>query len=223
MRRGIGRLRAGGGIAVSPPTTTNMVGFWQKGVGITSAANAVSAWADQSGLGHNLLQATGANQPTLQAGGTILFNGTSHFLGVSYVAALPRTRYIRFKQVTWAANKGIISGNTVNTGLVFQLTTTPNIGSYNGAQGPQSTASSVGSWCSLAVTNTNSANDVLQIDGTTVTGPTASGVAIDGMIVGCNGSGATNPSNIEVACVIDYTAEHDAATRASIIAYLNTQ
>lgn len=40
----------------------NTVAWYRPGVGVTGALNA-SAWADQSGNGNNLLQATGANQP----------------------------------------------------------------------------------------------------------------------------------------------------------------
>jgi hypothetical protein len=56
--------------------------LWLKAdAGVTTSGSNVTAWADQSGNGNNVSQATAANQPTLETNffGTnpgILFNGT---------------------------------------------------------------------------------------------------------------------------------------------------
>jgi len=57
----------------------NTVGWFAPGVGVTGTLN-VSTWADQSGLGHDLVQATGANQPIY-----LLHTGTN-YLWISGVA-----------------------------------------------------------------------------------------------------------------------------------------
>ena len=203
------------------PPLDNMLAWYRKGVGITQVANAVSAWANQYGIAPDLAQASGTAQPALQAGGTILFDGSDDLLACAYTGALPRTRYIRFRQITWSDSDGIISGNTVNTGLVYQFITSPNIGTYNGGTGPSNTGAVLNTWVSLAVTTGNTTGDVLQIGDTIVTGANSGASVINGMVVGSNGAAGLAWANIEVAEILDYAAEHDATTRARIIAYLN--
>lgn len=49
----------------SPASLQGLV-FWEKGsAGVVSAGGNVSAWNDQSGLGNNFTQTTGADQPTV--------------------------------------------------------------------------------------------------------------------------------------------------------------
>lgn len=46
-----------------PRAIPDLSGWWRQGVGITSSAERVSQWDDQSGNARHLLQGTGANQP----------------------------------------------------------------------------------------------------------------------------------------------------------------
>lgn len=59
--------------------TRGLVAVYIKGVGITAG---ISQWADQSGNGWHLVQATGANQPT-DASGIPTFDGTNDYLSVN--------------------------------------------------------------------------------------------------------------------------------------------
>lgn len=198
-----------------------MVLWARKGTGITSAANAVSNWADQSGLGHNLPQATGASQPTLQSDGTILFNGSSHFLKAATFALIqPFSLYLRAKPITWILNRGWTDGDAFNTGpQIFDTTATPTIGLFSGAVGPTGNGAALNQWSSIAGI-VNGAASVLNINGAESTGNSGASNA-NGFTLGALGNG-TGPANIQVAEVILYNVAHDAATRASIIAYLNT-
>lgn len=106
MMFGVGMMGQVGGVGIAPPPTTAMEAWFRKNVGITSAANAVSNWANQaaSGAARDYVQATGAAQPTLQGDGTILFDGTSDYLQTAaFTLGQPYTRYIRFKQITWTS------------------------------------------------------------------------------------------------------------------------
>lgn len=73
----------------SPDEFANLWGWWQADAGITKdGSDLVSNWADQSGNGRDLVQATGANQPTwidAQQNGlpSIDFDGTASFMQVS--------------------------------------------------------------------------------------------------------------------------------------------
>lgn len=199
-----------------------MAAWFRKGTGITSAASAVSGWADQSGNGRDYAQATGANQPDVTASGTILFNGSSDTLKTAdFTLAQPYTRYFRLKQVTWTDTDYIADGNTTNVGGIAQRGVTPAIDLFAGGGGAaaSNTALAVGAWGSLCAVF-NGASSVLQINDTTTTGdPGAS--AAGGLTLGASGGG-TSPSNIEVAEEIVYSVAHDATQRADVIAYLNS-
>lgn len=69
--------------AAAPPTDT--LSLWLRGdAGVTVSGEAVSAWADQSGQGHDALQGTPANQPRLVTTGmgrsALRFDGVNDFL-----------------------------------------------------------------------------------------------------------------------------------------------
>lgn len=197
-----------------------MAAWFRKNTGISSAANAVSAWADQSGNGRDLIQATGANQPTVQGDGTILFDGTSDFLKTAaFTLNQPDTIYLRMKQVTWIAQDAIFDGNTLSSGAVYQNSITPNVRQFAGLDSTENGAMAVNTWASMAAVF-NGASSVLQIDGTTVTGNAGAGNK-GGFTLGAASDG-TRPSNIQVAEVIIYNVAHDATTRAQVIAYLDT-
>lgn len=199
-----------------------MEAWFRKGIGITSAANAVSNWANQavSGAARDLAQATGAAQPTLQAGGTILLDGTSDFLGpVAFTLNQPTTVYLRARQLTWTSGDRWFDGTTVNSGIIFQAGVTPDLNAYAGNTGVVNTLA-LNTWGSIAVVY-NAASSVFQVGGgSTVTGQAGPG-NMGGIILGADSSGANN-GNIEVAEMIVYSAAHDAAQRAAVIAYLNT-
>lgn len=201
------------------PPTANMAAWFRKGVGITEAASAVSAWADQSGNGRNLVQATGANQPDVTASGTILFNGSADFLKTAgFTFAQPCTICLRVKMVAWVLNDIIFDGNTAASGAVYMHPTTPNVRQYAGADATANGALVADTWASM-VAVFNGASSVLQIDSTTVTGNPGTGT-MGGFTLGA-GAGGTAFANIEVAEAILYGAASDASKRAEYKAYLD--
>ena len=59
----VGKLGAKGTPAFSPDQLSGLVAWYRHNTGITSSGSLVSAWADQTASGNNLLQATAANKP----------------------------------------------------------------------------------------------------------------------------------------------------------------
>ena len=60
----VARYRADSITGKAPNTIANCTGWFRADMGVTLNGSKVSAWADQSGSGHNLTQAVSANQPT---------------------------------------------------------------------------------------------------------------------------------------------------------------
>lgn len=69
---------------INSPTyvTRGLVAAFIGGVGITSSGGFISQWADQSGNGNHLLQATGANQPA-DSSGIPVFDGSNDYLSAN--------------------------------------------------------------------------------------------------------------------------------------------
>lgn len=92
-------------IVPAPGGVVNGMQLWVKAnTGVTGTS--VSAWADQSGNGFNITQATAANQPALLSN-DINFNPSVQFDGIN-------------DQLTWA--NGIIGTSTYNNLNTFMLT-----------------------------------------------------------------------------------------------------
>lgn len=188
------------------------------GVGITSAAGAVSQWDDQSGNGRHLKQATATNQPTLEADGSITFDGVDNFLKCdAFTLDQPETVYLLFKQITWTSTERIFSGNALSSGDLVQLTSTPQIGLFAG------TATSLVSMTldayGVIAGVFNGASSSIQLNsGTPATG-NCGAANMGGFTLGASGAPG-GWANIQVKEVIIFAAAHDSTQRAAVIKYL---
>lgn len=193
--------------------------YFQYGKGITVTGAGVSQWNDQSGNGRHLLQATDAARPALQADGSILFNGTSHFLNVAFTNNQPVSIYIRGQQISWTANDYIFDGGTSSISS-FQVTASPKI-NIRAAGIAENADWILGAYASVAWV-INSASSLIQVGNGTPT--TGDALANNGtkFLLGAHNVGGDGWSNIQVKEVALFNAAHDAATRAAVIAYLNT-
>jgi len=98
-------------------------------------ADLVSRWNDYLGSGHDLIQATGTNQPLWSSDG-ILFDGVDNFMKTAaFTYVQPEMIYMVFKQVTWTLYDRIFDGNIVSTGQLAQRETTPNLLYFAGGGG----------------------------------------------------------------------------------------
>lgn len=215
-----GTPAAGGGEGFSPLVFGNVAAWFRFGIGITAAANAVSQWADQSGNGRHLKQSTGAAQPTLQSGGSILFDGTSDFLKCDpFTLNQPETLYLLWRQVTWTSPNYLIDGNATNSAASAQVIASPQINLNAGSDAGNNSNFAVNVYAVVAYV-VNGAASMVQVNSTAPTTGDAGTGNMGGFTLGARGAGTSGFSNIEVKEVILYSAAHSAATRARVIAYL---
>jgi hypothetical protein len=212
------------GNSVAPPPSTNLMAWYSKGTGITSSANAVSAWADQSGNTRHLVQATGSAQPTLQGDGTIIFDGTADRLVAVFAVSAPVTMYLRMKQITWSADKIIAGLESYGSGIL-QRGTTPEIAIFGGSYVANNSALALNTWGNVAAGFASAAlgaGSFVRINATTLTGSPGAHAGLTGFMLGANDDGF-GPTNIQVAEVLLYSALHDATTQDQVFTYLSTR
>jgi hypothetical protein len=97
--------------AGSGPPLTGLLAWYRGDAGITEAGGTVSNWADQSGLGNDLSQATGANQPTYDAGG--------------FAGGIPSVDFSTTDSID-LENSGFAWGTEWSVTIVFQMITLAN-------------------------------------------------------------------------------------------------
>ena len=197
----------------------NPVAWFRQGQGITITGSGVSSWADATGLGHHLLQGTDAARPALQADGSILFNGTSHFLKCSaFTLNQPETVFILFKSVSWTNQDHIYDGNTLNNVLLYQNGSTPQLNIYAGSPTGSVTSLAVGAYGVTAAVINGASSSLQHNLNTPATGNAGAGNR-SGFTLGAAGDGSL-PANIQVLEVIIFPTAHDATTRARVANYL---
>ena len=184
----------------------------------TGTLNA-SAWANSIGAAGSLLQATGANQPTIEADGSLLFDGLAHWMRATFTLNQPETIYLVGKQVTWTDQDQFYDGVTADSMDLYQGTVTPTIKIYAGAAAAVSTQLAVDTY-GVIVAVFNGASSTIKVDGN------APGTAVD---VGAgNGGGITlgakatplNYGNVQIKEVIIRNVADSAAVQAQIQALL---
>lgn len=202
-----------------PHHLPNLVAWFRFGVGITVTGQGVSTWADQSGNGRDLLQATDGARPLLQANNSILFNGTDEFLKCSaFTLNQPETVYWLGKTITHTATDGLWAGNASGGGGLLQAVGSPNLTVNAGASIASNADLAVGVYGVVSVV-INGANSLSQVNyNTPVTGDAGAG-NMGGFALGQNAAGNAF-GNIQVKEVIVFSAAHDALTRKRITRYL---
>ena len=203
----------------TPARLTGLVLWCKYQTGITVTGAGVSQWNDASGLEHHLKQANDTNRPAKQSDGAILFDGVDNFLKAdAFTFIQPSFIYVLGKQITWTASDNWFDGDTANTGLLQQVTLTPQIAANADIQ--SSTISPALNTDVVVCVGFNGANGVLQLNhGTPVTGNFGADT-LDGFTLGAIGGGGSGWSNIQIKEVIAYNTAHDANTRRRVIKYL---
>lgn len=202
-----------------PITALSPVAWYRYGIGITSAGGLVSAWADQSGNGNDLVQATGTNQPALQADNSILFDGVDNQMEATFTLNQPCTFYLLLKQVTWALSDVIFDGSAAQTQLT-QTATTPGLKLVPGASFPQNNSLTLDAY-GVVTAIFNGASSLLQINNGSPSTENTTANNPGGFSIGANRTMAA-ASNIQVKEIILFPVAHDAATRTTVITYLAT-
>jgi hypothetical protein len=216
--RGPGTSSSGSGFL--PSSISGLVQWQRKGIGITGNPS-VSNWADQSGNGHDLAQASGPAQPQLQGDGTILFDGATHFLGpVSYTLNQPLTFFFRLKQVTWTSTDRWCDGGTLTSVIVQENAVSPGIKGFAGTLSAEDDGATLGSYHSMTM-SINGASSFLIVDQNTATTWNSGANNAGGFTLGAAQNG-TLPSNIQVAEVGAYNVAVSQSDALQLNSYLST-
>ena len=93
----------------------------------------VSRWNDKLGSGHDLIQATGTNQPKWVDVDGILFDGVDNYLrAVNFTWNQPCEIFIVMKQLTWTLNDIFFDGGALDRGEIYQFNIANKISEYCG-------------------------------------------------------------------------------------------
>jgi len=207
-----------GGSGIQFVQALNPAAWYRYGIGITVTGAGVSTWADQSGNGRDLLQATDAARPALQADGSILFDGVDNNLKCStFTFNQPESCYLLFRSVSFTSQARIFDGNTTNTGGFLQGNDQPGLDIYAGSTVSDAAGLAVGVYGVVCVVF-NGANSVLRVNNTISTG-NAGASNMAGFTLGDAG-GFSLPSNIQAKEVILYSGAHTETQQGQIINYL---
>lgn len=114
--------------------------MWQESTQTTqvSATNdPVGYWADQSGNGNDVSQATPGARPLYKVVNgypCVEADGSDDYLGPAvFTAAQPWWRISVIEQVTWSANRRVLGGGSLDNGLLIQSGSSPNLVTYSGS------------------------------------------------------------------------------------------
>jgi hypothetical protein len=198
--------------ALDPLTIVTSVSklFYQVAdLGVTIATG-VSQWDDQSGAGKHAVQATGTNQPVLNAAAlngknTITFDGVNDVLVWSTLdlpapSGTPVWFFIVFRQLTWTINASVFGASTALMRL-FMRTATPTLDGSDGTAGTNNAGAAVNTFVRGELGFNNNTTDYIKLGSTSTTGVNM-GVgdpAAGAFCLGAHNSAASGASNIEVA------------------------
>ena len=209
-----------GGGGAAQVRALNPAAWFRLGRGITQAGGFASQWDDQSGNGRHLKQTTGAAQPSVNANGSLLLNGTTQFMKTDpFTLNQPETIYLLFKDLVWTNSARIWDGNLAATGAVLQLNVSPQL-LYNAGSSIGPVSLTIGALCVISVV-ANGASSSIQINSAAPVTGDAGAVNMGGFTLGGAGGG-TNFSNIEAWEAIIFPTAHNATQKAQVIRYLNS-
>jgi hypothetical protein len=183
----------------------------------TVTGSGISQWNDSSGNGRHLLQGTDAARPAGQSDGSVLFNGTSHFLKTApFTLNQPTWVVMALKQVSWTGNDRIFDGNAQNACALFQGIATPGLRIYAGSSLSQNSELAVGV-AGVVSAVFNGASSSLRVNNTAATTGNPGTNNMGGFTLAANGAN-TEPSNIQVYEVALFPIAPSAAQQDRAIA-----
>jgi hypothetical protein len=192
-------------------------------------------WADQSGNGHNITQATGSKQPTVHSSG-----GANNQAYLAFAKANSQ-----FMQGTWTLNQNwelfvvaqwgsVTTGSTLIDGasgnaarIYINNSTGPDV-AFNASPGTNylhETTVSITSWqrYNAQWAGTSGAASVAATACTQGAGTGIGTTNAGGLTVGAFGSGASAFADVNVAEVIAYGGILSSGDRANVVSYLQSR
>lgn len=200
-RRGTMAGRGAAAPAFDPfASFTWVLAAWANDPGWTPPADgaAVSSWADGSGGGHPLTQATGTKQPIFRASVAALngrsgieHDGSNDFLASSLLtaAAVPFS-WVLIAKINTLANNTYLVSNTAGSGGVYQNSGPSRLGCYDGAAFVSTHVPDTAGHFIHAVPN-SAATGKLGLDGAQQTGTTGTS-STNSVVTGAYSTGTNN-------------------------------
>jgi len=188
---------------------------------IKDVSDRVSQMTDRTGLGHHLVQLTGADQMLWSATG-VLGDGVSEFMKTAtFTFEQPEMIYMVVKQVSWANVDRLVDGDVNDSMLIYQNSSTPKLDVSAGTPSAHNSNLAVGDWGIIRVLF-NGANSTFQINETVaLTGDYGASDA-NGFTLASRNSGS-NVANIEVKEIIARKSADTATDQDIIYNYLKTK
>lgn len=219
------------GGAVFQPTDVGGCVLWVKADAITglSDGDPVGTWADQSGNGNDLVQATAAKKPTYETNECngepiVRFDSVDDYLkAVAFTWNRPEVVYIVFKSTAWLANHTLFDGDSANAMRCLQYTSDPRHLSYHGDATWASyyIDCATHSWVIARFRFEAGSKGIRKNDSAEVAGDGGSTDA-SGFTLGAMANG-TNSGKWDIAEVIGYNAVPSSGSDTDIMDYLNTK
>lgn len=196
--------------------------WYRSGRGYTvGAANAVSMWSDFTSNARHVLQSTGANQPILQADGSLLFDGTNDFMQIAFTLVQPTTLYMLVKQSTWTSGDIFCDGFTASSGQILQTGSTPSLSISAGTTACANAGLALATYGVLSAVFSGTQSTLAVNKGAPAAAATTAGTTpMAGFTLGGDSSGANN-ANMQVKEILIFQASHNQTTQYQVINYLS--
>ena len=206
---------------------SSVLALWVRAdVGIT-VVTGVSVWADQSGNGHNLIQATPGNQPTYlltggPTGGPALGFTAANVqnMKATYTEVQPVERYVVGKFGTTASGLTMFDGAAGGNSARVLQNSSSSWGISAGSTLNATTSYTSGTWYALCG-SFNGASSALGQNGVFRTGTTGTPATVGGLYLGVFGDGASAPLTGNIVEVVDYEGTLTTVQRAQLESYFN--
>lgn len=162
----------------------------------------VSRWNDKLGSGHDLIQATGADQPKWFSVNGILFPGVQEFMKTAaFTFNQPEMIYIVFKQITWTSLDRFFDGEVAVSGTFYQVTSSPNVSVFAGTGATLNGSFAINTFSIIRILINGASSKLIINNETPITGELGA-TNMEGFTLGSQGGGITRFSNIQVKEII---------------------
>lgn len=180
-------------------------------------SNFVSRWNDKLGSGHDLIQATGTNQPLVNADG-VLFDGVDNFMKTAaFTFNQPEFIYIVLKLVNWVEGMFLMDGSGASSMGIRAYSTSPNLRIFTTSGGFNITAVN-GEFYILRVLFNGESSKAIINNNAALTGDVGS-INAEGITLGARGN-ATSYANVEFKELIARKVADNSTDESAIYNYL---
>ena len=193
--------------------------WYRNATGVISAGGFASEWGDYSGNSHPLLQTVGTNQPAYSAG-VFTGDGVDNFMQTAaFTLNQPAHIFAVARQDSWTDGDVLLAG-IGNDPRIYQVTATPNIAAYSGANVNANPDPVIGAWAIVAVLF-NGASSSIKIDANAAVTGNPGATAPGGLTLFRLGASSVGYGNWSVKEIVAFPTALSGAEQTSVITALN--